>query len=201
MQTYADYAPTGFDTQGAFLPAQQTWLVVPVGQNRDSDLLSQSNFDQTLKMLGGESDTVEVHRFGHWACGWCEIIIVQPDTDAAAIAEEIENSLADYPVLSESDYSAREYASYTEQWSSWGCREFRSELVRKFDLDEDTEDALDDVSESDCQEFFESLNECGDYYNDGEPHLGRSISRCTREDLDEWLSKMAENSASASKPA
>jgi len=65
MQTYSQYAPTGFDRSRAFLSDRQAWLVVPVSRNRDSNTLAESNFDAALEMLGGESDTVEVHRFGH----------------------------------------------------------------------------------------------------------------------------------------
>ena len=70
MQIYANYAPTGFDSAGAFLPDRQDWFVVPVGRNRDSGPASESNFKAALEMLGGESDDVEVCNFGHWACGW-----------------------------------------------------------------------------------------------------------------------------------
>ena len=31
----------------------------------------------TLRRLGGESTTVQVHRFNHWACGWFEIILTK----------------------------------------------------------------------------------------------------------------------------
>jgi len=45
MQTYRDFRPTGFDSRGAFLDAdRQDWLVVPVGRNRDSGPLDESNF-------------------------------------------------------------------------------------------------------------------------------------------------------------
>ena len=45
------------------------WLILPTTRNRDSDLLSESNFTVALRELGGEGDKVEVHRMGHWACG------------------------------------------------------------------------------------------------------------------------------------
>src|SRR5262245_4928699 len=78
LQKYADYRPTGFDRRGLNLPDQQQWLLAPCSRNRDSSLLEQSNFDVCLKALGGESETVEVHRFGHWGCGWFELILVAP---------------------------------------------------------------------------------------------------------------------------
>jgi len=85
MQTYSEYAPTSFDHKGLLLPDRQDWLVL-IGRNRDSECLVNSNFDCALAQLGGESDHVEVHNFGHWACGWLEIIIVKPDRPEAKIA-------------------------------------------------------------------------------------------------------------------
>lgn len=123
MQTYSEYAPTQWDTEGAFLSDQGRWLVVPCGFNRDSGCLDESNFIQALDRLGGESETVELHRFGHWACGWFEIIIVNPDSPQANAAHEIESSLENYPILDESDCSEREYTRAGDYWESMGVRE------------------------------------------------------------------------------
>jgi hypothetical protein len=131
MQRYHDFQPTGFDCKGLALPDQQDWLVVPVARNRDSGCLDESNFAVALKCLGGESDTVQVHRFGHWANGWFEIIIVQPGTPAAKEAESIEASLSDYPVLDDSDFSDREYAYAETVWSNMRLRD-RVEMAPKY---------------------------------------------------------------------
>lgn len=110
---YSDYAPTGFDLKGLGLPDRQDWLVV-LGQNRDSSILDQSNFICALESLGGESNTVEVHRFRHWACGWLEVLIADPSRQSDV--DEIHGALADYPVLNEMDYSDREYEAACEAW-------------------------------------------------------------------------------------
>jgi len=134
MQRYRDYAPTGFDTVGAFLPDQGNWIVVPVGQNRDSNYLEESNFQTALDMLGEESDTVQVHRFGHWACGWYEIIIVDPgDNDRAIIAAEIMCALADYPILDDMDYSEREWNRASEYWEQNSMSD-RINICKRFDI-------------------------------------------------------------------
>jgi hypothetical protein len=121
METYETFRPTGLDPAGLGLRSQQDWLVVPTGRNRDSDLLTLSNFDAALKMMGGEDDDCEVHRFGHWANGWFEIIIVKPDTKAATTAGEIEEALENYPVLDEDDWSLREYEAYVDNVEN-ACR-------------------------------------------------------------------------------
>ena len=191
MQTYSEHAPTGFDSKGLNLPDQQHWLVLPCGRNRDSDHLTESNFQTALDMLGGESDTVEVHAFNHWACGWFEIILIDPDSPAEAVARDIESSLSDYPVLDDEDYSKREYDGYNESWSSGGAREFVNALVRKFNLSDDQDDALTDLEDSEAlQSFFEGLNECGDYHDDGVPNVRRSVAAATRDDV---LTFLADN--------
>lgn len=118
MQRYADYAPSAHDTRGLSFKGDdaedyQEWLVAG-GHNRDSDDLGESNWHATLDCLReidpGSVDHYVVS-FGHWACGWVEIVLVRPDSAAAKEAERIESALLDYPVLDDSDFSEREMAS------------------------------------------------------------------------------------------
>jgi len=117
MQRYAEYAPTGFDSKGIALDDQQDWLVV-IGRNRDSRLLETSNWEVAEKEFqtkhGDEGNGWEVHRFGHWACGWLEIMIVDPDHKAFDTATDMARALENYPVLCEHDYSEREYQATLE---------------------------------------------------------------------------------------
>lgn len=120
MQAYRDFAPTGFDHKGLALSEQQDWLVAPCGTNRDAGYGTRANHDamrQALESLNAPEDW-ELHRFGHWACGWFEIIIVRPGTAAANEAERIESALADYPIVDEelfSQYENEEVCAYWEQ--------------------------------------------------------------------------------------
>ena len=131
MEQYKNYSPTAFDRKGAFLPDKGEWFVVPVIRTRDSEPSEESNFDAALRSLGGESGTVEVHRFRHWGPGWFEIIIVSPDSPQAAIAQEIECKLENYPLLDEDDFSAREYEQANETWSHIPLQE-RIELCARY---------------------------------------------------------------------
>lgn len=192
MQTYSEFSPTPFDSAGAFLPDRQDWLVVPVMQTRDSGPLELSNFASALASLGGESRTVEVHRFGHWGPGWFEIIIVNPRSKKrVAIAEDIERALSDYPVLDDEDFSRREWEDYTESWENYGARDFARGLVRAFDLRERAEDILDGCDNDTLREFYESLITSGEYYvgESSGVHLpiDRAIEKCTREELARFL--------------
>ena len=132
MRTYKEYSPTGFDPSGAFLPDRQSWLVAPAGQTRDSGCLDQSNFAQFLEAVGGESETVEVHRFGYWGPGWFEIILIDPANESAVkAAEDCEAALADYPILNEEDYSARQWNRAGEYWAQCSIHD-RVDMLRRF---------------------------------------------------------------------
>lgn len=128
---YKDWAPTPFDARGLALDNRQDWLVAPVLRARDSGTLDLSNFRMTLKRLGGESATVEVHRFRHWGPGWIEIILVHPAR--AADVEAIEKSLERYPLLDEMDYSALEWEKASNYWQSLP-RRWRIEWCVKYGI-------------------------------------------------------------------
>jgi len=124
MIEYKDFAPTPFDHKGLYLEDRQDWLVANVSHTRDSHNMDESNFQAYLNELGGESDSVEVHRFGHWGPGWFEIILIDPKAKGlVAIAEQLDERLANYPILDEDDYYTREFDAINEAWQSWGISE------------------------------------------------------------------------------
>lgn len=98
------------------------WFVF-LGQHRDSDILTQSNFDSALKRLGGETEGVRVIRERHWAVGWVEWIGIEQDEFAALkIADEIAAELKDYPIIDEDDYSNREFEAVLDFWDGWSSK-------------------------------------------------------------------------------
>ncbi len=132
MQKYKDYRPTQFDRKGAFLEDnKQVWLVVPVIQTRESRILEQCNFEVALEMLGGESDAVQVHRFGHWGPGWFEIIIVEPNSEQASIAESIEAMLEGYPILDEMKFSEMSWIAINDYWESASISD-RLDMLKRY---------------------------------------------------------------------
>lgn len=85
-----------------------------LGRTRDSDNLTNSNFETGLAALGGESETVKVVCESHWAVGWVEWIGVhQSDDTALKLADQMQERLEDYPILDDSDYSNREWEDFT----------------------------------------------------------------------------------------
>src|ERR1700682_1291835 len=132
MRRYKDYAPTKLEPRGLTLPDRQDWLVV-IWRNRDSDnsdCLAESNWHAALERLGGESEKVEVHRFGHWACDWLEIVIVAPEGPQAVEAHRIEDDLETYPILDENDHSEREQVAADETWEHCYNNAQRLEYIR-----------------------------------------------------------------------
>lgn len=105
---------------------------VGLSQHRDSDALDRSNFRAALEALGGESETVQVVREGHWAVGWIEwIAIHESDEKALTIQYEIEGSLQNYPVLNESDWCEEEAEEANEVWQRCYDEKERIEYVRE----------------------------------------------------------------------
>ena len=158
FERYGDHSPTAFD-HNINIDDEDTerskWFVMPVIRTRDSGPLDESNFHQFLAGLGGESETVEVHRFGHWGPGWYEIILVSPDDEKALKeAYDMIRSLEHYPVLDDEDYSSREWDDFEESWNNYACKDFREHLVHTFSLYDSTSDLLDDVSDDDLRELF-----------------------------------------------
>ena len=98
---------TGDTFPGLRAHDREQWLLLPISQTRDSDALERSNFRVVLKDLGGESETLEVHRFGHWACGWYEIAIIAPERSGEANAWK--RALNNYPVADDTDFSELEW--------------------------------------------------------------------------------------------
>lgn len=106
------------------------WFVF-LGQHRDSDTLTRSNFECGLARLGGESETVQVIREGHWAVGWVEWIgIHESAADKLDAAEIMLGKLKDYPVLDDDHFSDLEWKEADEQWKRLSVSE-RVDLCRE----------------------------------------------------------------------
>lgn len=101
------------------------WLIAAT-VHRDSGELDQSNFETmqaalkalpAVKDFDGEFTPVQVERSSHWAVGWVDYLIVNPEcSEAVALAEEMRARLEDYPILDEEDFSRREMESANDTW-------------------------------------------------------------------------------------
>jgi hypothetical protein len=126
MKRYSGWKPTQFDSAGLACTDKQDWFVAPCGRNRDSGDLEESNWAaqcSVLDVVDSEGADHEIHSFNHWACGWFDIMLIRPDTVAFKLADELEDQLADYPILNEDDYSRRECESAEEGWRNASLKE------------------------------------------------------------------------------
>lgn len=101
--------------------AGEVWpgYYVFLSQHRDSDSLTRSNFLCGLEAIGGESETVQVVREGHWAVGWVEwIAIHQDDERALEAADEVARRLEGYPVVNEDHWGQMEWEEAQDYWAS-----------------------------------------------------------------------------------
>ena len=191
MEEYKDFRPTSLDSEGLNLPDQQDWLVGPVVRTRDSGLLTQSNFESFLDKLGGESNNVKIHRFGHWGPGWYEIVLIRPSTKEQTVAEKLENKLNSHPILDENDLSSREQEAYSDNWESIGKQEFIYALCSKFNLSELEETTLDSCTSDKMLSLYESLIPSGDTHDDdGYQNISRAMKNCGRGELDNFFSTL-----------
>mgnify|MGYP005846331801 CR=1 FL=1 len=137
--------------------AGATWYdyYVFLGRHRESEILTNVNYELGLKAIGGPSDTVHEVRESHWAVGWVEwIAIHESDTQALEKADEIVAALADYPVLDEEAYSQRQWDEMHRYW-------IRIQLAERISWCQDAETSIfaarrDDIPEPVELEFQDS---------------------------------------------
>ena len=143
--------------------------VVSCGRNRDSEILDESNFQAALERLGGEGKHVAIERFGHWGCGWFELILVNPKSlKHIKVAVEIAKYLEHYPVLDDSDYSEREN-EYQSDFANGVKKDLAKAISQHFGLKNTT--ALVDLSYNlnmECQMYYGN-DSCIDVYDCRKP--------------------------------
>jgi hypothetical protein len=112
-------------------------------RHRDSELLELSNAEVIAAKMEPflDQDVFEEHHV-HFAVAWIDgyAIRVYRDgqvTDAFKTYHDIQNRLADYPLLDEEDYSAREYEATIENIGEAAWR-----VKRQYDLPDDWETAV-----------------------------------------------------------
>lgn len=138
------YAPKPWVRPSNYMGATwEGWLVF-LGRNRDSELLTNHNFETALHYLEIAGDTLPegtyehtdrsmfVVRENHWLCGWVEWIAIHPSNEAAVrLAEELAAKLDRYPVLDEDRFSEREHEEASATWEGMSIRE-RLDLIKRY---------------------------------------------------------------------
>lgn len=142
------------------------WCIVYT-QNRDSGLIDQSNaaaIDEALEpFTNGKNPDVVPEHHNHWACGWVDGYSIRVFkkgriTKAFKTYHELAERMVDYPLLDESDYSAREYEATVENLDDAAWK-----LKREYDLPEGWEAQVYGwFSDNDCS-AIESSDDQGGY--------------------------------------
>lgn len=111
------FTPSGFDSRANYAGETEfPGLLFVLARNRDSDELAESNWRVALKNLGGESETVQIIRIGHWACGWVEYLCVKEGSEQQETAQDMVDQLKDYPILDEEDFGQLEQEEADRVW-------------------------------------------------------------------------------------
>jgi hypothetical protein len=78
------------------------WLVA-LAVHRNSGALDRANFQALERKLQGISEWA-IERSSDWLVGWVDFLIVEPGSEAEAVAEEALEALRNYPVLDDELY-------------------------------------------------------------------------------------------------
>lgn len=128
--------PIGSTSSFGYYGDHEGWLDA-IGQHRDSDILTRSNFRcfvAELDAIDPEGEDHAVESFRHWAVGWMEELLCRPDSECATLADTLRERLSDYPVLNEDEWSALENeenqnTTFAAVPSAWGSDEERREIA------------------------------------------------------------------------
>lgn len=120
---YRKFTPCAYDRHIP-IAERENWLVAPVTRHRDSDVLTEANWESQLEFFSSflhvetdeYSDDAEIRTFSHWAVGWVEILLINPiyKEKVEFLIEKLEN----YPILDEELYSQKMDSYASETWKS-----------------------------------------------------------------------------------
>jgi hypothetical protein len=149
------------------------WCLVYTS-NRDSGLLDQSNAAQIEEMLKPfiARDTVRAETHSHWAVGHVDGYAILVYTKKGKVTKafqkwcDIQEQLADYPVLNDEDYSERETEATEKNLTEAGQR-----VLNRHDVENPPEDWVHQAWEWFCehkQSAIENTDDQGGYPDDEE---------------------------------
>lgn len=145
---------------GCYNHEHADWNIGPCGQTRDSDTIEESNFRVAVASLAAidpDEQDHEVHRFGHWACGWIEEIATRPGSPCDVLANELRESIDSYPILNEHDHSQLECDLEAENFPSI-MRDLKRDLLAEFKSRIDPEDT-EAMPADDLEEWLDTLDD------------------------------------------
>jgi len=154
----------------------EEWAIVYT-HNRDSDILDMANAETIGELMAPHlesGDAIQEHH-SHWACGWVDGYAIRPDSPAAVTWRDIQERLADYPILDEDTYSRMEHDAQGEAWDNWARSEFAKGLEKQYGELDIPEDKLKDLFD----EWANWDTDSGGVYCD----VGNVIGRIVADDI------------------
>lgn len=140
LTKYGKYNPTCWDSRSNYMgnTSQDHWYVAPVIKTRDASILELSNFEYAENVLkAGKTPGCVINGYGHWACGHYDLILIHPwRHDLLELAQEMQYTLEDYPLLDEDDFCQKEYEETERLWDSYGYEDLSKELAERLCLDD-----------------------------------------------------------------
>ena len=173
LQTFGEFQPTQFDRKGKGADFEnRDWLVSSIQLNRDSGLIEKSNWLTLIDDLGAlepeGGQHWEIHRFGHWVCGWFEKVVLNPNSRDSRVLDQalkLESALQDYPILSEDRLERLQLESFNDWVDDMGV----SEVYNKIENDDVLSPFYNQFKDSD---IIYALNECRwEYDHLDEPYI------------------------------
>lgn len=170
MQKYKDFSPTPFDETGLNAGDQGDWLVAPCSTHRDAVTSTRANWEALTKELDAidpEGNDHQINSYGHWACGWFEIILVRPGSECERACNEAEEYLSECGTLSEEDYQRVKQEDFEASWDMWLGRNAQASLIK----------AIEDAAPL----FADDFDDDPDKYIDAEELDGLLVQACNYE--------------------
>ena len=138
--------------------------------NRDSDLLTESNWDSIIKeMSRRNSRSIEIMHCNHDLCGWLDYLMINTNHKKAMYRLFcLLKQLEDYPVLDEEDWSRREFEQASEAYDNWASYDVNRLCVMNDITPLLNEDGDYDPSEEQIEVIKGIVTDCILDYNPGE---------------------------------
>jgi len=82
---------------------------------RDADMIDMANLEYIRSFFDMNHVDIAIERASHWAFGWIEYILINPDnTEFVRAAQSIQDRLKDYPLFDDEIYSRLQWEQYEQ---------------------------------------------------------------------------------------
>jgi len=164
MTQLKNWNPSNWDSRSNYMGTKEfdEYYVVYCKTRDSNSILCDSNWEILCKELHAEENNgVEIVRFGHWACGHYDLLLVSPDSKMLNKAQEFCDSLESYPILNEDHYSNLMAEKEADTFADCYESDFRS-YIESFGMDTiiESDSELIDASDVSFEELWTYFDTC-----------------------------------------